>query len=482
MESIESGLFLKKGLFALLLLSMIEKTFRNTIKRLGLLRKGDAVLAAVSGGADSIVMLRLLSTVKDELGLKLSVCHLNHNMRGAESMRDLEFVKKTARGLGLKFIGKTLGKGALVLKGKSLQEAAREERYAFFEDAAKKTGADRIALGHTLDDQAETVLLRLLKGASLSGLSGIPPVRAPFIRPLIEVKREEIERYAADEGIDFVIDSTNNTPKYLRNSVRLALIPFLEKNYNCSVKETLARTARVLAFDDAFIDGAADEAFPALIERGKGYLALDRLKILSLHRAVSSRVFLKALGSFDPASASDLSSAHVEAFHAIVDGRSPSASIKLPCGIVLRREYDRVIIARGTPVKRKPFEKILKVPGRTVIPGCGAFVAEVSNKRPKSIVTGVDTIYLDLDEAGDGLFLRPFIPGDRIVPFGMTGHKKIKDILIDAKAPRHTRQSIPLLLRGGDVIWVAGVKRSDLFRVTGKTARVLKVEWVGRGG
>ncbi|MBI4949526.1 MAG: tRNA lysidine(34) synthetase TilS [Deltaproteobacteria bacterium] len=461
---------------------MLEKTFRNTIKRLGMLRKGDAVLAAVSGGVDSIVMLRLLGSVKDELGLKLSVCHLNHNMRGAESRRDLEFVKKTARGLGLKFIGKTLGKGSLVLKGKSLQEAAREERYAFFEAAAKKTGAGRIALGHTLDDQAETVLLRLLKGASLSGLSGIPPVRAPFIRPLIEVKREEIERYATDNGIDFVTDSTNKIPKYLRNSVRLSLIPFIEKNYNCSVKETLARTASVLAVDNAFIIEAAREAFDEVVVESRGAVAIDRPRTASLHRAVSSRVFLKALGRFDPASASDLSSAHVEAFHAVVEGRSPSASIKLPGGIVLRREYDRVIIARGTTDKRKPFEKILKVPGRTVIPGCGAFVAEVSNKRPKSIVTGVDTIYLDLDEAGDGLFLRPFIPGDRIVPFGMTGHKKVKDILIDAKAPRHTRQSIPLLLKGGDVIWVPGIKRSDLFRVTGRTVRVLKVEWVGRGG
>ncbi|MBI2413333.1 MAG: tRNA lysidine(34) synthetase TilS [Deltaproteobacteria bacterium] len=459
---------------------MIEKTFRNTIKRLGMLRKGDCVLAAVSGGADSIVMLRLLSSVKEELGLTLSVCHLNHNMRGAESRRDLEFVKKEATRLGLRFFGKTLRKGSLAIKGRSTQEAAREVRYAFLEEAAKKAGAKRIALGHTLDDQAETVLLRLIKGSSLSGLSGIPPVRPPFIRPLIEVKREEIERYAEDEGIEFVTDSTNKTAKYRRNSIRLSLIPFLENNYNSSVKETLARTASVLGVDNAFIDKAAEEALKeVVVERGKSAIALDRLRTVSFHRAVSARVFLKALDRFDPASASVLSSAHVEAFHGIAEGRSPSASIRLPGGVVLRREYDRLMISRGKPAKTKAFEKRLKVPGRTVVPGIGTFEAEVLTRKPKTLFTGEDTVYLDFDGAGDVFILRPFDDGDRMVPFGMKGHKKVKDIFIDAKVPREARRSIPLLLNGEDIVWVPGVKRSGLLKITPRTIRVLKVVWKG---
>ncbi|MBI5453585.1 MAG: tRNA lysidine(34) synthetase TilS [Deltaproteobacteria bacterium] len=459
---------------------MIEKTFRNTIKRLGMLRKGDSVLAAVSGGADSIVMFRLLSSVKGELDLKLSVCHLNHNMRGAESRRDLEFVKKTARAGGLEFFGKTLRKGSLAIKGRSLQEAAREERYAFFEEAAKKAGAKKIALGHTLDDQAETVLLRLLKGASLSGLSGIPPIRGHFIRPLIDVNREEIERYARDEGLEFVTDSTNKTPKYLRNSVRLSLIPFLENNYNRSIKETLARTASVLAVDNAYIGKASDEALKeVVVERGRSAITLDRLKTLSLHRAVSARVFLKALDRFDPASASDLSSAHVDAFHGIAEGRSPSASINLSGGVILRREYDRLTISKKVSIKRKPFEKRLKVPGRTVVPGMGAFEAEVLARKPKTLLTGEETVFLDLDEAGDVLVLRPFNDGDRMVPFGMEGHKKVKEIFIDAKVPREVRRTLPLLLKGEDIVWVPGVKRSGLLKVTPHTSRVLKVTWKG---
>lgn len=459
---------------------MIEKTFRNTIKRLGMLRKGDCILAAVSGGADSIVMLRLLSSVKEELGLALSVCHLNHNMRGAESRRDLEFVKKEATRLGLRFFGKTLRKGSLAIKGRSTQEAAREVRYAFFEEAAKKAGAKRIALGHTLDDQAETVLLRLLKGSSLSGLSGIPPTRPPFIRPLIEVNRAEIERYAKDEGIKFVTDSTNKTAKYRRNSIRLSLIPFLEENYNESIKETLARTASVLGVDNAFIDKAAAEVFKAaFIEQSKSRVVLDRLKLVSLHPALSSRVFLKAIGEFDTSTQSVLSSAHVEAFLSIAEGRSPSASIRLPGGVVLRREYERLMISKGKPAKTKAFEKRLKVPGRTDVPGIGTFEVEVLTRKPKTLFTGEDTVYLDLDGAGDVFILRPFDDGDRMVPFGMKGHKKVKDIFIDAKVPREARRSIPLLLNGEDIVWVPGVKRSGLLKITPRTARVLKVVWKG---
>lgn len=457
---------------------MIEKTFRDTIRRLGMLRKGDSVIAAVSGGADSAVMLRLLCSVRDELDLKLSVCHLNHNMRGAESRRDLEFVKKEAARLGLRFFGKTLRKGSLGIKGRSTQEAAREARYAFLAEAAKKAGAGKIALGHTLDDQAETVLLRLLKGSSLSGLSGIPPVREPFIRPLIEVKREEIERYAKAEAIKFVTDSTNRTAKYLRNSVRLSLIPFIESNYNRSIKETLARTASVLAVDNAFIEKAATEAFKAtLIERGKNRVVLERLKLNGLHPAVSSRVFLKAAGEFDSETQSALTSAHVEAFLSIAEGRSPSASIRLPGGAIARREYERLIITKGAAVKTNTSGKRLKVPGRTMLPGMGEFESEVLDKRPKSLLTGDDIVYLDMDEAGEGLYIRTMRPGDRMVPFGMDGHKKVKDILIDAKVPREDRQSLPLLLKGEEVVWVPGVRRSGLLKITPRTKRVLKVVW-----
>lgn len=172
--------------------AMLTKV-RQTVEAYAMLAKGDTVLCAVSGGPDSMVMLRLFCVLKDEYELKLIVAHLNHNLRGPESRRDCEFVKSVAKSCGLMFVSKRLVKGALEGSGLSLQEAARERRYEFLLEAASSVSAARIATGHTLDDQAETVLLRLIRGASTAGLGGIPPVRAMFIRPLIEAGRDEIE-------------------------------------------------------------------------------------------------------------------------------------------------------------------------------------------------------------------------------------------------------------------------------------------------
>src|SRR3990170_7905509 len=204
-----------------------------------MLSGGQTVVAAVSGGAGSVVMTHLLLELSEELGLRLIAAHMDHGLRGEESRRDHDFVKGLAKRLGLEFVSKRLKKGELKGLGGSPQEAARVKRYAFFSDVALKYKAQRVSLGHTSDDQAETVIMRLLKGSSLSGLSGIPPVRGVFVRPLIQSIRASIEEYAREHGIAFVTDYTNLTVKYLRNRVRLELLPKLAKEYNPSIKETL---------------------------------------------------------------------------------------------------------------------------------------------------------------------------------------------------------------------------------------------------
>jgi len=229
------------------------KQVKDTIRKHEMLSGGEAVVAAVSGGADSVVMLHALWSLRDELKLKIIVAHLDHGLRGAESRRDYLFVKGLARSMGLPFEGRRLKKGTLKAIGGSVQEAARNIRYEFLDEVARKFKAGRIILGHTLDDQAETVLMRLIKGASLSGLTGIPPKREKYIRPLIETKRDDIEGYAGEAGLKFVVDSSNLEAKYLRNRIRLGLIPALKKEYNPKITETIARTAALLA-DDRLVD------------------------------------------------------------------------------------------------------------------------------------------------------------------------------------------------------------------------------------
>jgi tRNA(Ile)-lysidine synthase len=449
---------------------------RDTIERHGMLSGKETVVVCVSGGVDSAVLLHVLSKLTDEYSLKLVVAHLNHNLRAKESSRDLNFVRTLAKGLGLKFAGKTLRAGELKKAGRSVQEAAREKRYAFFEETAVKFGATKIALGHTEDDQAETVLMRLLKGSSLTGLTGIPAVRGRFIRPLIEVSRAEIEDYAQKAGIKHVLDSSNLKDKYLRNDIRLNLIPYLMKNYNPNIVETLARTASVLRADDDYLEQVARTVAPSLVlEERKGGVVLERGKLAALHEALSSRVFLFAAELLGKRA--EISSTHIKSFIKIIKGEKPNATADLP-GVRIAREYGRVIVS--LPEDRKPvfFKATLKVPGSTVVRGAGAvFKATLLKKGPSSLAGGEKTAYFDLDEIEGPVTIRQIAPGDKMAPFGMKGTKKLKDIFIEKKVPRPLRAKVPVLSTGRGILWAAGVRRSELCKVKKGTVRVLKLEF-----
>jgi tRNA(Ile)-lysidine synthase len=454
---------------------MILKIFRDTVKKYKMFRRGDSLCAAVSGGVDSTVMLHLLNSLKDEFSLTLIVCHLNHNLRGKESERDFQFVKRTARGLGLAFEGKRIKKGEH--KEGSLQEWARARRYEFLEEAAEKYGARRVALGHNLDDQAETVLMRLIKGSGLRGLAGMDPVRGIYIRPLIGINREEIERYAQKKNIKYVIDSSNKSKKYLRNRLRLELIPSIEKWYNPNLNQTLARTARAFGRDYEYIRGEAERAIPGVIkQRKKEIIVLDRKGLLSMHEALTVRVFLKAAELLEVESA--LYGSHIDSFFGIIKGRRPNACVNLP-GLRLRREYDSIILTtkeHREPMPSMLFDKELTVPGVTLIEGTGCLLkAAVLKKRPT--LTGKDwkTAYFDYEALSKPLRVRSVRIGDRMSPMGMEGHKKLKDLFIDAKVPRVERATIPLVESGGEVIWVVGLRQAESFRVTKRTKRVLKI-------
>ncbi len=455
----------------------ILRAFKTAVSGYGMLTEGDIVVAAISGGADSMVLLHLLDKLKNELSIELIVAHLNHNLRGRESLRDFNSVKRAASRLGLKFEGKTLKKGELKAGKMSLQEAARAKRLKFLEGAAKKYGAGRIALGHTADDQAETVIMRLLKGSSLTGLKGIPPVRGLYIRPLIGITRKDIEAYAGKEGIGYVVDSSNLTAKYLRNDIRLKLIPYLKRNYNPNITETLSRTASVLKEDDDFIGSEAQKFFPKVsLGKGDGAITLERKAMLKLHKAVLARILLKTIGSLIPNP--DVYSSHFRSFFDVLEGKDPSASLTLPNGVRIFREYERIIVSRRKAKAKKPFSVVLKVPGVTKVSG-GYFKAEILDIAPEPLGRGEETAYFDASLTGRGpLMARAFKPGDRIVPFGMKGHKKVKEVFIDKKIPLGQRASMPLVVSGKDVLWIPGVRRSGLFKVEKDTGKVLRVVWV----
>lgn len=459
--------------------SNLTEKVRHRLKHSRMLDKGDTVVCAVSGGADSMVMLHVLYGLKTEFGIKLVVAHLNHNLRGKEAVRDCAFVKKQAAALGLRFISRRLAKGELDAKGESLQDAARRMRYVFFADVAKRVKAQRVATGHTLDDQAETVFFRLLKGASTAGLGAIPPKRGLFIRPIIDVQRAEIEEYADANGIAFVTDSSNLTDKYLRNSIRHKLIPIIESSYNPNIKETLARTAALLRQDNAFLESVAAQAYTQALTRASAHaLAFDAKKLRSKDPAILSRVFLKAVAALS--GGRDAYSHDVETFLNLVASKRPNITVKA-AGAWITKEYDCVTVSAVSTPKPDGFGFTLKAPGVINAKDAGfSLKANLLRRPPASLDAGPDVAYFDFDAVTLPIIVRPYLPGDRMQPVGMKGRKKIKDIYMDAHIPALSRPRIPLLFCGDTIIWAAGVKRSDMYKVTAKTGRVLKIEYKKR--
>ncbi|MBI5969906.1 MAG: tRNA lysidine(34) synthetase TilS [Deltaproteobacteria bacterium] len=459
----------------------ITLSVRETIVKHAMLEKGDTVVCAVSGGLDSIVMLRLLAVMQDEFGLKIIVAHLNHNLRGRESLRDFNFVKRIASKLGFKFAGATLKKGEL--SGSGVQDHARTMRYAFLFKTAVKYRAAKICVGHTLDDNAETVLMRFLKGSGLHGLSGIPAKRGIIVRPLIGIERADIERFAKENSILFVTDSSNLTGKYLRNDIRQHLLPIIKKRYNPNIIETLGRESRILRADDDYLSGVAVRALKfTVIERKKGVIVLDRLKLRSAHQAVLARFFVKI--TEDLIGAADTNSSHVETFIKMLRGAKPNAGFHAK-GVWVEREYDRIIFSNFPPARARGFNLTLRVPGITELDG--VFTATLLDKPPVFSRSETETAYFDYDEICranhlDGacaLRIRSMMPGDRIVPFGMKGHKKVKEIFIEEKIPTARRLYAPLVVSGDGVmvLWLTGIKQSDLCKVKKTTKRILKIEF-----
>lgn len=452
---------------------MINKV-KNTINKYNMLSSGDRVGVAVSGGVDSIVMLDILFKLKEELGLELVVCHLNHNLRGSESDRDFDFVKEKAKSLGLTFEGTKLTESNS--NGESTQSWARDKRYSFFDKTSSKDNLNKFCLGHNSNDRVETFLLRVIKGAGIDGLTGMKPVRGDFVRPLLEVSREEIEKYAVDNKINFVEDSSNKSTKYLRNLVRQELLPLLEEKYNPNIKETIARSIGLLELDSEFLNNCALREAQSIVKKDISAVKLDRKKLLELDKAIALRVILNSF--FEYTGGVSLYSVHVESVFDLIVSPKPNTSIDLPCGFRVVREYDEIIITLLEEVAQEEFKKEVLVGSTTVVVETGdTFKAEVVDRSTVDTSSDPSVAVFDFEKVKSPLSVRNMKSGDRMRPFGMAGTKKLKDILIDCKIPKRGRAMMPVLESSVGVLWAVGVKRSDLFKVTADTKKVLKITY-----
>lgn len=457
---------------------MFLDRLQATIRRYGLLERGQAVLVAVSGGVDSMVLLHGLLAIRDGWGLRLALGHLHHGLRGAEADRDAAFVEEAARGLGLPV---TVGRAEIVRRGgQSLQEAAREARYAFLGRVAREQGLGRIALGHTGDDVAETFLMNLLRGAGARGLGSVPPAReGGIIRPLIDLGREDVEAFARERGIAYVADSSNAAERYLRNRVRHRLIPLLAKEFNPQIARALGRTALLLREEDAYLDVLAGEALSGMADaEGSGRLRIGRSALLALPRALQRRAIRAALRRVS-GHLRGLGARHVEAALALLRGPCRTGELHLPGGTTLWLQGDDVRLGPAgcpRPLGAPGAALLPLAPGARAVVGGAQFSVEFVPREgwapPPDPVGMAD---LDADRVAGPLTIRMWLPGDRFQPLGMSGTKKLQDLFVDAKVPRPAREAAMVVLSAGSIVWVVGHRIDHRFRVREATRRVLRL-------
>jgi len=342
---------------------MINKV-KNWIERNHLIVGGDRVLAACSGGPDSVVLVHILHALTGDLGFQLKVAHVDHMLRGEASRADAAFVEAMCRSMGIPCYCTAVDVRREVRRGGgSEEEVARKLRYAFLQQVAAEWGGAKIATGHHLDDQAETVLINLLRGAGSTGLRGMQPKNGNIIRPLLNVSRVEIVDYCRQQQLAYRIDQSNFTTDYLRNRLRWELLPLLERDYNPNIKEILWRTALLAADEHDFLRQQAGKFWPELVTETADKLIIDTLRLSSLHIALQREILRLAIEK-KRGSLTGITFLHVEKLIWLNENGRVGAIIELPGGILALKSYNRIELAAELP--GSPLGESIPPPGNTI--------------------------------------------------------------------------------------------------------------------
>ena len=456
---------------------MLLIQIKETIKKYSMLNPGDRVVMAVSGGPDSVCLLSVLHSLAKDLGLTLHVAHLDHMFRGKESADEALFVEELAKKFNIAATIEKIDVSAFCREhGLSAQAGARDVRYKFLANVAETVGGARIATGHTATDQAETFLMRLVRGAGISGLSAIPPKRGNIIRPLIETTREDVLGYLQSAGLVYVTDPSNTKPMYTRNRIRTDVLPVLKK-FNPRVVETLAAEASLLRDEDEAIEAYLTQMMKGMFDQEDGLIAIKRAEFNALPLAFRRRMFRLAAGLLG-ADLPLLSRVQVDKALGFIAGSQTGRAMRLPEGLRVEREYERFNLSKA--LEAEHFSHALAVPGKTSIPELGIDIERILSDGG-SAGEGEDKNYrwqalFDYDKIRPLLTLRNRRPGDRFCPAGMGGRsKKLQDYLVDEKVPRRKRDAIPLLCSGEDILWVVGHRTDERFLPQADAKRVLVV-------
>jgi tRNA(Ile)-lysidine synthase len=473
-------------------MSMKHKV-KNFIQKENLLSPGERILVAVSGGPDSVTLLHLLYELRDELQVQLEVAHLQHGIRGEEAKEDARFVAELTESLKLPFHLKEIDLPRMKSNaGRGNLEAwAREERFRFFAEVARERKLDNVATAHTQDDQAETVLMWLLRGTGMKGLGGMSPVHRhrvaagdstdtlTVIRPLLEVSKTEIVEYLDERKLNYSVDRSNLDSSLLRNWIRLELLPKIQKRVGAGFSTRLSQQAELLRDEDFLLEELARKSYEAM----RDSQGLSRAALMREPKALQRRILRHWIGC-TRGHLRGLEFVHIDEFLRLMNEGPPQSRLSIPGGWELVREYDRIKLAKASrSLKRICYSYHFTIGTLLRIPEAGMQLSSQQVDTPfgPKATDPLESMF-DLGELPGPLVVRNFRRGDRFRPLGMSGHhKKLKDLFIDMKVPLSVRATLPLLTTGDEILWLPGYARSDVARLTDKTKSVLYIKAVSIG-
>lgn len=450
------------------------------MRRKAFFHAGQRIGVAVSGGPDSVLLLYFMEMLADESGLTLAAVHFNHRLRGAESDGDEALVRGLAQAMHIDYLRSEAEVGRLARTSRcNLEAVARELRYKYFFSLVEQGGLDWVATAHTANDQAETVLMRLLRGAGTRGLGGIYPVLdQKVVRPFLGVTRAEVMQEIASRELAYRIDSTNLDVRLRRNKVRIELLPLLAKEYNPEIVSVLSQLADCSREDEVSLEALARErAQPwPMQERGEERIPVATLR--DLPPALARRVLRQMLQSVRGASSS-VSYDHIEALRRLAAGAHSGRVLTLPGGTVARREFAWLVVGRlDASPSPEDFSYSMSLPGELTVPelGCTYRLKILTPGGPAEAYNLNKVVGLDARKLAGEVVLRNWRAGDCFRPLGSRGTRKLKELFRERKIPQARRKNWPVMLCGGQIVWVRGFPPAQNAAATRQTQRVLIVE------
>lgn len=452
---------------------------RKIITRYNMLAYGDKIIVGVSGGPDSLCLLHVLKELSREYDFSLYAVHLNHKFRGKAADSDAAFVRDICRKWDIPAFIEVFDVPAYIKEtGLSPEEAGREIRYNLFHKVCEKVGGDKIAVAQNLNDNVETVLMRLMRGSGIDGLKGIEAVRGNIIRPLLEIERFRIEEYCAANGLIPRLDKTNLEPVYNRNKVRLQLIPYIEKNFNPNIMGTLSRFSEIISEENDFLEIETERELQKIAEILESRVVIDIPKLLNVHRALGRRIIRQCIERLSDT----LNGFEFKHFEGILElsKKATGAAIILPHRLKAYRSYNKLILAKTIVRTDKKCYYKLKYDHNSIIDTVnGCIIIERKKINEIGELRGQkNTIYIDPSRIKGELVLRNREAGDVFSPIGMKGTKKLKEYFIDEKVPREERDELELIADGNEIVWIVGGRLSEKYKITDETSDVVYIKYI----